>query len=175
LIHAGTSQSSKILGYVRRLSRLAAQLGCDPAPAQKDARPCASRTLTRAVSVACRLTLWGPDARPSRRGPARPFVRSQRCTLWLASATGRLYVPLDSGPNVDGCCGFKKWLLTTRDALRGLITVHEGHPVRAGLPPRRSQRWGGAFRRRGNRGFRRRLCSHRVRFHGPVGSGSPTR
>jgi len=77
LITRRTSQSSKLLrGTVRRTTACpAAQLGCDPAPLQRMTRPCASRTLLSSCLRGNAGSRCGnPGRRPSRRGPARPFV-----------------------------------------------------------------------------------------------------
>jgi len=66
----------------------APQTGLRSSPRSKRmTRPCASRTLlSSCLRGQCRLTLWGTlDARAERRGPPRPFRRSQLCTLcWPA-------------------------------------------------------------------------------------------
>jgi len=62
---------------------------------------------------------WTPG--PSRRGPPRPFRRSQLCTLcWPALLRRPLAVRSRLGPNVDGVAGRiqRSELLPSRDALR---------------------------------------------------------
>jgi len=92
LITRRTSQSSKLLrGTVRRTTACPRrpQLGCDPAPLQKD-----DSTLRLAYS-ALELSPWAMpahavgtlDARPSRRGPAQAFSSIAAMYPVLASAT----------------------------------------------------------------------------------------
>jgi len=88
--------------------------------------------------------LWNPWYLPGR-------PRCRAAGLFV----DRIYVPCASGqrywrrplavrsrtlPNGDGVAGRiqRSELLPSRDASAGLINLHEGHPVRAGLPPRRS-------------------------------------
>jgi len=144
-------------------------------------RPCASRTLlSSCLRGQCRLTLWGTlTPGPSRRGPPRPFRRSQLCTLcWPALLRRPLAVRSRLGPNVDASlAGFKEVSYYHRVTPAGLSNRARRTPRSwRGLPPRRSPTLGvGAFRRRGTAGFRRAACAHTGAVHGACGSGSPTR
>jgi len=127
LITRRDEPSSKLLrGTVRRTTACPRrpQLGCDPAPLQKD-----DSTLRLAYS-ALELSPWampahavGNPGRPGRAdvAPPRPFRRSQLCTLcWPALLRRPLAVRSRLGPNVDGVAGRiqRSELLPSRDALR---------------------------------------------------------
>jgi len=125
LITRRTSQSSKLLRVPfagLQLSRRP-QLGCDQPRSKRMTRPCASRTLlSSCLRGQCGSRCgepWTPG--PSRRGPPRPFRRSQLCTLcWPALLRRPLAVRSRLGPNVDGVAGRiqRSELLPSRDALR---------------------------------------------------------
>jgi len=84
LITRRTSQSSKLLRYRSpdySLSRGRNWAAIQP-PLQRMTRPCASRTLLSSCLRGNAGSRCGNPGRPaSRRGPARPFRRSQLCTL----------------------------------------------------------------------------------------------
>jgi len=171
----------------------AAQLGCDPSPAQKDDSTLRLVTFcSRAVSVGNAGSRWGKtwDARgaPSRRAPAQgPFRRSQLCTLcWPALLAPPLAVRSGLGPQVTASSDgpeFQKEVSYTIgvDALEGLSkTVHDGTtPVRGGgfcLRGRSPNVGSGIQCDEGTDGFRESgLCSHRCGHGGACGIRVPRR
>jgi len=167
LITRRTSQSSKLSGVP--FADYSCPGGRNWAAIQprskRMTRPCASRTLlSSCLRGQCRLTLWGTwTPGPSRRGPPRPFRRSQLCTLcWPALLRRPLAVRSRLGPNVDGVAGRiqRSELLPSRDALR-LSNRARRTPVRGGVASATVANVGvGAFRRRGTAGFRRAACAH---------------
>jgi len=103
LITRRTSQSSKLLrGTVRRTTACPGgrNWAAIQPPLQKDDSTLRLATLlSSCLRGQCRLTLWEPGRRPSRRGPARPFRRSQLCTLcWPALLRRPLAVRSRLGP-----------------------------------------------------------------------------
>jgi len=112
----------------------------------------------------CRLTLWGTlDARAEPTWPARPFRRSQLCTLCWPALLRRPLAVLSTRPQRRRVAGRiqRSELLPSRDAC--------GLSNRARRTPRSwrgclrdgRQRWVGAFRRRGPLFPESGLCSHR--------------
>jgi len=120
---------------------------------------------------------WGTlDAGPSRRGSAQAFSSIAACTaVGWPSATGPAIHGAPTRPNVDGVAGrIQEVSYYHRVTPCGPEAVHEGHPVRRrGFRPRRRQRWGRAFRRRGPLVSGERPVLTQVRSMGPVDPFSP--
>jgi len=176
MITRRTSQSSKLSGYRSpdySLSRRP-QLGCDPAPLQKD-----DSTLRLAYSALellrgqCRLTLWGTlDA---RRADVAPPGFSSIAAMYpvLARLRAAISGALSTRPNVDGVAGdSRSELLPSRDAL-GLSNRARRTPRSCGVASATVANVGRAHSGDEDPGFRRAACAHTGAVHGPVDPVSP--
>jgi len=110
------------------------------------------------------------DARAEPTWPAQAFRRSQLCTCAGQRYCAAISGALSTRPNVTRVAGgFKEVSYYHRVTPCGLVTVHEGHPVRGGVARDGRQRWGSVHSGdEGTAGFRRAPVLTQVRSMGPV-------